>query len=123
MRLPHFALTEIGGLAVDLVVTCLLIFYLGVDPLAARLPGAATGLVTSWRLNRSYGEASARLNSFLTNAVTLTSRIVSVGLFALLQWRNPLVQPLVPLAFSALAAFVLALYGYWRLQKQRQDQD
>ena len=119
MRLPHFALTEIGGLAVDLVVTCLLIFYLGVDPLAARLPGAATGLATSWRLNRSYGEASARLNSFLTNAVTLTSRIVSVGLFALLQWRNPLVQPLVPLAFSALAAFVLALYGYWRLQKQR----
>ncbi|MGP4673670.1 hypothetical protein ACSV5N_17100 [Agrobacterium salinitolerans] len=123
MRLPHFALTEIGGLAVDLVVTCLLIFYLGVDPLAARLPGAATGLATSWRLNRSYGEASARLNSFLTNAVTLTSRIVSLGLFALLQWRNPLVQPLVPLAFSALAAFVLALYGYWRLQKQRQDQD
>ena len=123
MRLPHFALTEIGGLAVDLVVTCLLIFYLGVDPLAARLPGAATGLATSWRLNRSYSEASARLNSFLTNAVTLTSRIVSVGLFALLQWRNPLVQPLVPLAFSALAAFVLALYGYWRLQKQRQGQD
>ena len=123
MRLPHFALTEIGGLAVDLVVTCLLIFYLGVDPLAARLPGAATGLATSWRLNRSYSEASARLNSFLTNAVTLTSRIVSVGLFALLQWRNPLVQPLVPLAFAALAAFVLALYGYWRLQKQRQDQD
>jgi putative flippase GtrA len=123
LRLPHFALTEIGGLAVDLVVTCLLIFYLGVDPLAARLPGAATGLATSWRLNRSYSEASARLNSFLTNAVTLTSRIVSVGLFALLQWRNPLVQPLVPLAFSALAAFVLALYGYWRLQKQRQDQD
>ncbi|SNB66849.1 MULTISPECIES: hypothetical protein [unclassified Agrobacterium] len=122
MRLSHFALTEICGLAADLVVTCLLIFYLGVDPLAARLPGAATGLATSWRLNRSNGEASARLNSFLTNAVTLTSRIVSVGLFALLQWRNPLVQPLVPLAFSALAAFVLALYGYWRLQRQRQDQ-
>ncbi|CVI60036.1 MULTISPECIES: hypothetical protein [Agrobacterium] len=123
MRLPHFALTEICGLAADLTVTCLLIFYLGVDPLAARLPGAATGLATSWRLNRLNGEASARLNSFLTNAVTLTSRIVSVGLFALLQWRNPLVQPLVPLAFSALAAFVLALYGYWRLQKQRQDLD
>jgi len=122
LRLSHFALTEICGLAADLVVTCLLIFYLGVDPLAARLPGAATGLATSWRLNRSNGEASARLNSFLTNAVTLTSRIVSVGLFALLQWRNPLVQPLVPLAFSALAAFVLALYGYWRLQRQRQDQ-
>ncbi|TZG38069.1 hypothetical protein [Agrobacterium sp. B1(2019)] len=123
MRLPHFALTEICGLAADLTVTCLLIFYLGVDPLAARLPGAATGLATSWRLNRLNGEASARLNSFLTNAVTLTSRIVSVGLFALLQWRNPLVQRLVPLAFSALAAFVLALYGYWRLQKQRQDLD
>lgn len=123
MRLPHFALTEICGLAADLAVTCLLIFYLGVDPLAARLPGAAAGLATSWRLNRANGEASARLNSFLTNAVTLTSRIVSVGLFALLQWRNPLVQPLVPLAFSALAALALALYGYWRLQKQRRDQD
>lgn len=123
MRLPHFALTEICGLAVDLAVTCLLIFYLGVDPLAARLPGAATGLATSWQLNRANGEASARLNSFLMNAVTLTSRIVSVGLFALLQWRNPLVQPLVPLAFSIIAALALALYGYWRLQKQRQDQD
>ncbi|MGV2064046.1 hypothetical protein [Agrobacterium sp. 22-226-1] len=123
MRLSRFALTEICGLAADLAVTCLLIFYLGVDPLAARLPGAATGLATSWRLNRANGEASARLNSFLMNAVTLTSRIVSVGLFALLQWRNPLVQPLVPLAFSALAALALALYGYWRLQKQRQDQD
>jgi hypothetical protein len=33
------------------------------------------------------------------------------------------VQPLVPLAFSALAALVLALYGYRRLQKQRADQD
>ncbi|MCZ7932410.1 hypothetical protein O9X90_08815 [Agrobacterium leguminum] len=123
MRLPHFALTEICGLAVDLAVTCLLIFYLGVDPLAARLPGAATGLATSWRLNRANGEASARLNSFLMNAVTLTSRIVSVGLFALLQWRNPLVQPFVPLAFSIIAALALTLYGYWRLQKQRQDQD
>ena len=123
MRRPDFALTEICGLAADLAVTCLLIFYLGVDPLAARLPGAATGLATSWRLNRANGEASARLNSFLMNAVTLTSRIVSVGLYALLQWRNPLVQPLVPLAFSALAALALALYGYWRLQKQRQDQD
>lgn len=123
MRLPHFALTEICGLAADLAVTCLLIFYLGVDPLAARLPGAATGLATSWRLNRANGGASARLNSFLMNAVTLTSRIVSVGLFALLQWRNPLVQPLVPLAFSIIAALALALYGYWRLQKQRQDQD
>ncbi|UXS40801.1 hypothetical protein FY150_14190 [Agrobacterium tumefaciens] len=123
MRLPRFALTEICGLAADLAVTCLLIFYLGVDPLAARLPGAATGLATSWRLNRANGEASARLNSFLMNAVTLTSRIVSVGLFALLQWRNPLVQPLVPLVFSIIAALALALYGYWRLQKQRQDQD
>lgn len=123
MKLPHFALTETCGLAADLAVTCLLIFYLGVDPLAARLPGAATGLATSWRLNRANGEASARLNSFLMNAVTLTSRIVSVGLFALLQWRNPLVQPLVPLAFSIIAALALALYGYWRLQKQRQDQD
>ena len=119
MRRPHFALTEICGLAADLAVTCLVIFYLGVDPLAARLPGAATGLATSWRLNRANGEASARLNSFLMNAVTVTSRIVSVGLFALLQWR----KPLVPLAFSALAALALALYGYWRLQKQRQDQD
>ncbi|MBG0508065.1 hypothetical protein I3J13_04770 [Agrobacterium sp. MOPV5] len=123
MKPPHFALTETCGLAADLAVTCLLIFYLGVDPLAARLPGAATGLATSWRLNRANGEASARLNSFLMNAVTLTSRIVSVGLFALLQWRNPLVQPLVPLAFSIIAALALALYGYWRLQKQRQDQD
>lgn len=123
MRLPRFALTETCGLAADLAVTCLLIFYLGVDPLAARLPGAATGLATSWRLNRANGEASARLNSFLMNGVTLTSRIVSVGLFALLQWRNPLVQPLVPLAFSIIAALALALYGYWRLQKQRQDQD
>lgn len=123
MRRPHFALTEICGLAADLAVTCLLIFYLDVDPLAARLPGAATGLATTWRLNRANGEASARLNSFLMNAVTLTSRIVSVGLFALLQWRNPLVQPLVPLAFSIIAALALALYGYWRLQKQRQDQD
>ncbi|MBP2507859.1 hypothetical protein J2855_001465 [Agrobacterium tumefaciens] len=101
----------------------MLIFYLGVDPLAARLPGAVAGLATSWRLNRSNGETSAALNSFLTNAVTLTSRIVSVGLFALLQWRNPLVQPLVPLAFSALAALLLALYGYWRLQRQRQEPD
>ena len=123
MRRPHFALTEICGLAADLAVTCLVIFYLGVDPLAARLPGAATGLATSWRLNRANGEASARLNSFLMNAVTVTSCIVSVGLFALLQWRNPLVQPLVPLAFSIIAALALALYGYWRLQKQRQDQD
>ncbi|MCZ4429279.1 hypothetical protein O3S81_06170 [Agrobacterium sp. SOY23] len=123
MRLPHFALTEICGLAVDLAVTCLLIFYLGVDPLAARLPGAAAGLATSWRLNRSNGNAPDALNGFLMNAVTLISRFVGVGLFALLLWRNPLVQPLVPLALSALAALALALYGYWRLQRQRRDPD
>lgn len=62
-------------------------------------------------------------SGFLMNAVTLISRIVGVGLFVLLLWRNPLVQPLVPLALSALAALALSLYGYWRLQKQRQDQD
>ncbi|MCZ7470460.1 hypothetical protein M0412_11655 [Agrobacterium sp. O3.4] len=123
MRLPHFALTEICGLAADLTVTCLLIFYLGVDPLAARLPGAAAGVATSWRLNRSNSRAPATLSVFLVNAVTLTSRIVGVGLFVLLQWRNPLVQPLIPLAFSAFAALLLALYGYRRLQKRQLDRD
>ncbi|MCZ7462631.1 hypothetical protein [Rhizobium rhizogenes] len=123
MRLPHFALTEICGLAADLAVTCLLIFYLGVDPLAARLPGAAAGVATSWRLNRSNSGAPATLSVFLVNAVTLTSRIVGVGLFVLLQWRNPLVQPLIPLTFSAFAALLLALYGYRRLQKQQLDRD
>ncbi|NTE54014.1 hypothetical protein G6M78_02875 [Agrobacterium tumefaciens] len=123
MRLPHFALTEICGLAADLAVTCLLIFYLGVDPLAARLPGAVAGVATSWRLNRSNSGAPATLSVFLMNAVTLTSRIVGVGLFMLLQWRNPLVQPLIPLAFSAFAALLLALYGYRRLQKQQLDRD
>lgn len=123
MRLPHFALTEIYGLAVDLAVTCLLIFYIGIDPLAARLPGAAAGLAASWQLNRSKGDTFGRVSGFLTKAVTLTSRIVGVALFALLQWRNPLVQPLIPLALSALAALALALYGYWRLQRQRLDRD
>ncbi|WCK13244.1 hypothetical protein G6L41_013530 [Agrobacterium tumefaciens] len=123
MRLRHFALTEVYGLAVDLSISFLLIFYIGIDPLASRLPGALTGLATSWRLNHSNGDGRNELNGFLLNAVTLISRMVGVGLFALLQWRNPLVQPLVPLAFSALAALVLALYGYRRLQKQRADQD
>nr|WP_295977798.1 hypothetical protein [uncultured Agrobacterium sp.] len=123
MRFPHFALTEICGLAADLTVTCLLIFYLGVDPLAARLPGAAAGVATSWRLNRSNSGAPATLSVFLVNAVALTARIVGVGLFMLLQWRNPLVQPLIPLAFSAFAALLLALYGYRRLQKQQLDRD
>ena len=123
MRLRHFALTEVYGLAVDLSISFLLIFYIGIDPLAARLPGAFAGLATSWRLNHSNGDDPNELNGFLLNAVTLISRMVGVGMFALLQWRNPLVQPLVPLAFSALAALVLALYGYRRLQKQRADQD
>lgn len=123
MTLRHFALTEIYGLAVDLAVTCLLIFYIGIDPLAARLPGAAAGLAASWQINRSKGDASGKVSGFLTNAVTLTSRIVSVGLFALLQWRNPLLQPVIPLAFSALAALALALYGYRRLERQRLDRD
>ena len=123
MRLRHFALTQVFGLAVDLSITVLLLFYLGIDPLAARLPGALAGLATSRRLNRSNDDGAKELNGFLTNAVTLISRIVGVGLFALLQWRNPLVQPLVPLAFSALAALVLALYGYRRLRKQRLDRD
>ncbi|MFK3777212.1 hypothetical protein [Agrobacterium sp. NPDC089420] len=123
MRFPRIALTEICGLAVDLSVTCLLILYLGVDPLAARLPGAAAGVTTSWQLNRSDGGEQGTLSGFLRNAVTLTSRLVGVGLFMLLQWRNPLVQPLIPLVFSAFAALVLALYGYRRLQKQQRDQD
>ncbi|MCD4659830.1 hypothetical protein [Agrobacterium sp.] len=123
MRFPHFALTEICGLAADLTVTCLLIFYLGVDPLSARLPGAAAGVATSWRLNHANGGAPATLSVFLVNAVTLTARVVGVGLFMLLQWRNPLVQPLIPLAFSAFAALLLALYGYRRLQKQQLDRD
>ncbi|CUX26450.1 MULTISPECIES: hypothetical protein [Agrobacterium] len=123
MKLPHFALTEICGLAVDLAITCLLIFYLDIDPLAARLPGAAAGLATSWRLNRSNANAPDALNGFLMNAVTLISRFVGVGLFALLLWRNPLLQPLIPLALSALAALLLALYGYRRLRRQQRDQD
>ncbi|CUX34209.1 conserved membrane hypothetical protein [Agrobacterium deltaense Zutra 3/1] len=110
-------------MAADLAVTCLLIFYLGVDPLAARFPGAAVGVVTSWRLNRSNSGTPATLSVFLVNAVTLTARIVGVGLFMLLQWRNPLVQPLIPLASSAFAALLLALYGYRRLQKQQLDRD
>ncbi|MDQ1221370.1 hypothetical protein QE432_002951 [Agrobacterium sp. SORGH_AS 745] len=85
MRLRHFALTEVYGLAVDLSISFLLIFYIGVDPLAARLPGALAGLATSWRLNHSNGDGPNELNGFLFNAVTLISRMVGVGLFALLQ--------------------------------------
>ncbi|MGQ8629870.1 hypothetical protein ACUTJJ_00110 [Agrobacterium sp. DKPNP3] len=116
MRLRSVALSEICGLAADIAITCLLIFFLTVDPIAARLPGAVSGLATSWRLNRSMSGAPG---AFPANAVTLISRIVSVGLFSLLQWRNPLIQPVVPLAFSALAALVLACCGHWRLQKLR----
>lgn len=123
MRFSRFALSEIYGLAVDLAVTCLLIFYGGIEPLAARLPGAAAGLAASWQMGRSRRDASDEVSGFLAKAVTLTSRIVSVGLFSLLQWRNPLVQPLIPLAFSALAALALALYGYRRLRRQRLDRD
>ncbi|CUX18111.1 hypothetical protein [Agrobacterium genomosp. 13] len=123
MRFSRFALSEIYGLAVDLAVTCLLIFYVGIEPLAARLPGAAAGLAASWQMGRSRRDASGEVSGFLAKAVTLTSRIVSVGLFSLLQWRNPLVQPLIPLAFSALAALALALYGYRRLRRQRLDRD
>ncbi|UXS33112.1 hypothetical protein FY152_13770 [Agrobacterium tumefaciens] len=123
MRFSRFALSEIYGLAVDLAVTCLLIFYIGIEPLAARLPGAAAGLAASWQMGRSRRDASGEVSGFLAKAVTLTSRIVSVGLFSLLQWRNPLVQPLIPLAFSALAALALALYGYRRLRRQRLDRD
>lgn len=74
-------------------------------------------------MGRSRRDASGEVSGFLAKAVTLTSRIVSVGLFSLLQWRNPLVQPLIPLAFSALAALALALYGYRRLRRQRLDRD
>jgi hypothetical protein len=123
LRFSRFALSEIYGLAVDLAVTCLLIFYVGIEPLAARLPGAAAGLAASWQMGRSRRDASGEVSGFLAKAVTLTSRIVSVGLFSLLQWRNPLVQPLIPLAFSALAALALALYGYRRLRRQRLDRD
>ncbi|CDN91953.1 hypothetical protein [Agrobacterium tumefaciens] len=123
MRFSRFALSEIYGLAVDLAVTCLLIFYVGIEPLAARLPGAAAGLAASWQMGRSRRDASGEVSGFLAKAVTLTSRIVSVGLFSLLQWRNPLVQPLIPLAFSALAALALALYGYRRLRRRRLDRD
>ncbi|WKL20011.1 hypothetical protein QYR00_13195 [Agrobacterium tumefaciens] len=123
MRFSRFVLSEIYGLAVDLAVTCLLIFYVGIEPLAARLPGAAAGLAASWQMGRSRRDASGEVSGFLAKAVTLTSRIVSVGLFSLLQWRNPLVQPLIPLAFSALAALALALYGYRRLRRQRLDRD
>lgn len=115
MRLRSVALSEICGLAADIAITCLLIFFLTVDPIAARFPGAVTGLATSWRLNRSMSGAPGAFPA----AVTLISRIVSVGLFSLLQWRNPLIQPVVPLAFSALAALVLACCGHWRLQKLR----
>jgi len=123
LRFSRFVLSEIYGLAVDLAVTCLLIFYVGIEPLAARLPGAAAGLAASWQMGRSRRDASGEVSGFLAKAVTLTSRIVSVGLFSLLQWRNPLVQPLIPLAFSALAALALALYGYRRLRRQRLDRD
>ncbi|QCM11544.1 hypothetical protein CFBP6625_15110 [Agrobacterium tumefaciens] len=123
MRFSRFALSEIYGLAVDLAVTCLLIFYVGIEPLAARLPGAAAGLAATWQMGRSRRDASGEVSGFLAKAVTLTSRIVSVGLFSLLQWRNPLVQPLIPLAFSALAALALALCGYRRLRRQRLDRD
>ena len=68
-----------------MAITCLLIFLLTVDPIAARFPGAVTGLATSWRLNRSMSGAPG---AFPANAVTLISRIVSVGLFSLLQWRS-----------------------------------
>lgn len=123
MRFPHFALTEICGLGVDLAVTCLLIFYVGIDPLTARLPGAVAGLATSWQMNSCKSDPTGKTGAFLINAVTLTSRIVSLGLFTLLQWRNPLIQPVISLGFSALAALAFALYGYRRLKSHSLERD
>ncbi len=123
MKRPHFALNEISGLVVDLAVTCIMIFAVGIHPLAARLPGAAAGIATSWKLNRNTRDEPGEISAFLMTALTVTSRAVGVGLFCLLQWRNPLIQPLIPLGLSSIAACVLAIYGYRRLLRQKRGRD
>lgn len=118
MKSSRFALTECCGLAVDLIITGLLFLSTTYDPLMARLPGALAGLAVSCSLNNPVSFSPTNISRFLKNAITILSRIVGVGLFTLLLVRNPLLQPIIPLVFSAAAALALALIGYVRLSKR-----
>ncbi|UXS02911.1 hypothetical protein [Agrobacterium tumefaciens] len=117
MRPSRFALAECSGLSVDLLITALLLLGSTFDPMIARLPGAITGMVTTMLLNRS-NKPSATVSRFLKNTLTVLSRLMGIGLFVLLQARNPLLQPLITLAFSAMSGLALALIGYSRVCKR-----
>lgn len=119
MRLSRFALAECSGLSVDLLITSLLFLGTTYDPMIVRLPGAIIGIVTTLLLTNRGSEPSAPVSRFLKNAVTLLSRFMGIGLFVLLQARNPLLQPLITLAFSALSGLALALIGYARVNKRQ----
>ncbi len=117
MRPSRFVLAECSGLSVDLLITALLFVGSSFDPMIARLPGAVIGMVTTMLLNRS-NKPSATVSRFLKNTLTLLSRLMGIGLFVLLQARNPLLQPLITLAFSAMSGLALALICYSRVCKR-----
>ncbi|TDK35417.1 GtrA family protein [Rhizobium deserti] len=117
-RIFWFLLAGGGGFLVDAGLTHVLITVAGLSPLAARVPAIMAAMAFTWLINRSrtFGPSrrSLAVEGFRYWAVGITSAALNYAIYSSLIFITPLLQPIVAIILSSLAATFYSFFGYSR---------
>lgn len=116
MRFARFLSVQIASIALDALVTWLLLSLAGVPILLGKTISSLSAAIFAVVYLRRQ-DIVADTSRFILTSITLISLLVSYGMFVLLVLRNPTLQ--WPPAFGAatVAAFLLSVLGYWRARR------
>lgn len=116
MKTVSFLLFYAACAAVDAGLTWLFLWSGEISVLVARALGAAGAIMCFVFFQRHFFKKRP-VGPLLAGSIGIVSTIVSYGLFALLLFRNTLLQWYVPFLAATLAALILCGLGYWRASK------
>lgn len=117
-RLFWFLVAGAGGFVIDAGLTHFLIGYFGHSPFFARIPAIMSAMAFTWLINRkrTFGPSphSLAVEGFRYWAVGITSALLNYSVYSALMYREPMLQPIVAIIASSLAAVAYSFFGYSR---------
>jgi putative flippase GtrA len=117
-RLFWFLAAGGGGFVIDAGLTYFLIAVAGFGPFAARIPAIMAAMSFTWLINRSRtfepSPHSLAQEGFRYWAVGITSACINYGVYSLLMWRAPFLQPIAAIVFASATATAYSYFGYSR---------
>jgi putative flippase GtrA len=117
-RIFWFLLSGGCGFVIDAGLTHVLIVDLGASAFAARIPAIMAAMAFTFFINRSFtfgrSHRSVVQEGFRYWAVGVTSAVLNYAIYSLLMHSAPILQPIVAVTLSSMAATGYSFFGYSR---------